>query len=393
MARRRGSRGTPTTGFASWSGSRGWRRLASEQTAELFGHSEPFSGTWPTSGTTLGGVAFRLPEWVPPTAGSGFSSSPGPELLPTPNTGESPNGHGRRGGKAGNGRQSGSSLEAIAPLLPTPNATPLASSLDLQCSGDGRETPNKLGWAVAEMTADPLLKTPTAQLAVNGGSQHPSKRREGGHGPTLADEAEHLLPTPQARDPKGAGMHAGGNPTLGKAVEELLPTPTADDAKSPMWYPGGNPTLLNVLKTDGPVLLPTPRAQNAEDRNPTVWQRPDGEPVNLENALALLPTPVAHDDGKSPEAHAAMKAKMGGNRTVATSLAVVARNGMDPLLPTPTRADHDRGSETYGRGNPTLKGALNGTRRNGRTPKPADGQMDLFSSGDPTNPQSGDGNT
>ncbi|MFG2986185.1 DNA (cytosine-5-)-methyltransferase [Streptomyces sp. NPDC048258] len=29
---------------------------------------------------------------------------------------------------------------------------------------------------------------------MNGGSQHPDKRREGGHGPTLADEVEHLLP-------------------------------------------------------------------------------------------------------------------------------------------------------------------------------------------------------
>jgi hypothetical protein len=43
-----------------------------------------------------------------------------------------------------------------------------------------------------------LLKTPTSQLAVNGGSQHPDKRKAGGHGPTLADEVEHLLPTPTA---------------------------------------------------------------------------------------------------------------------------------------------------------------------------------------------------
>lgn len=45
-----------------------------------------------------------------------------------------------------------------------------------------------------------LLKTPTAQLAANGGSQHPDKRKAGGHGPTLADEVEHLLPTPTSRD-------------------------------------------------------------------------------------------------------------------------------------------------------------------------------------------------
>lgn len=42
-----------------------------------------------------------------------------------------------------------------------------------------------------------LLKTPTAQLAANGGSQDPVKRRAGGHGPTLADQVEtELLPTP-----------------------------------------------------------------------------------------------------------------------------------------------------------------------------------------------------
>ena len=38
----------------------------------------------------------------------------------------------------------------------------------------------------------PLLLTPTSQLAVNGGSQPMEKRRAGGHGPTLADQIEHL---------------------------------------------------------------------------------------------------------------------------------------------------------------------------------------------------------
>lgn len=39
-----------------------------------------------------------------------------------------------------------------------------------------------------------LLLTPTANLGSNGGSQPPEKRREGGHGPTLADLIEHLDP-------------------------------------------------------------------------------------------------------------------------------------------------------------------------------------------------------
>lgn len=47
-----------------------------------------------------------------------------------------------------------------------------------------------------------LFKTPTANLAVNGGSQHPVKRKAGGHGPTRADEVEWLLYTPCARDHK-----------------------------------------------------------------------------------------------------------------------------------------------------------------------------------------------
>lgn len=35
-----------------------------------------------------------------------------------------------------------------------------------------------------------LLKTPTASLSIGNAGQPPSKRRAGGHGPTLADEVE-----------------------------------------------------------------------------------------------------------------------------------------------------------------------------------------------------------
>lgn len=47
-----------------------------------------------------------------------------------------------------------------------------------------------------------LSKTPTANLGGNGGTQHPDKRKAGGHGPTLADEVEWLLPP-------GAGQRWG----------------------------------------------------------------------------------------------------------------------------------------------------------------------------------------
>jgi hypothetical protein len=76
---------------------------------------------------------------------------------------------------------------------------------------------------------DTLLKTPTSNIGKNGGSQHPSKRKSGGHGPNLADEVEWLLPTPKASDgTKGSPnqRHGNGDMTLPSAAASLLPTDT-----------------------------------------------------------------------------------------------------------------------------------------------------------------------
>lgn len=65
-----------------------------------------------------------------------------------------------------------------------------------------------------------LFKTPTANLGkqVSAG-QHPDKRKAGGHGPNLADEVTHLLPTPKASD----GPHGGPNQRSSKGVYDALP--------------------------------------------------------------------------------------------------------------------------------------------------------------------------
>lgn len=52
------------------------------------------------------------------------------------------------------------------------------------------------------------------------------------------------------------------------------------------------------------------------------------------NGSGCWPTPVARDDQKSPEAHLATKARMGGGRTAITSLTVMAKQ-----WPTPTARD------------------------------------------------------
>ena len=64
-----------------------------------------------------------------PAAGGAACTAAGPgRLLPTPDTGISPNGHGRRGGRPGNGHQSGSSLDAAARTL-TADATTMGEQM------------------------------------------------------------------------------------------------------------------------------------------------------------------------------------------------------------------------------------------------------------------------
>ena len=191
--------------IATWSRARGvWE---TPEVNLLCGHSVPYSETWPTSGTTRAGRHFPRPALERPTGASESRSSPGlPTLLGTPRT-ASANGVGN--------------LESQVAIL---------------------------------------LKTPTSQLAVNGGSQHPDKRRQGGHGPTLADEVEHLLPTPQAADAVGSRVESelgGTRPSGAKrsislstatAHGPLLPTPTAMDC-----HASGGSSPSDVTLTDAIV--------------------------------------------------------------------------------------------------------------------------------------------
>nr|BEK67543.1 hypothetical protein KPHV_47700 [Kitasatospora purpeofusca] len=156
------------------------------ETAEvslLCGHSARFSETWPTSGWMRAGRCYLLPPSAPPIGASGCSSSPG---------------------------------------LPTPKAR------DAKGPDARRED---LGHAIN------LLKTPTSNLGSIGGSQHPDKRRQGGHGPNLSDEVEHLLfPTPKASDGTHGGPNSRGSKgdlTLPSAAAQLLPTPRASDTGTP----------------------------------------------------------------------------------------------------------------------------------------------------------------
>lgn len=198
--------------MARWNSARGVWETA--RVSLVCGHSEPFLETWPTSGMTRGGLAFELPTPALPTVGSGSS------LLRTPVADEDGGG----------------------PLHP-------------DVAKERGQTLRLTGQILAH--TGHLLKTPTSQLAVNGGSQHPEKRKAGGHGPTLADEVEHLLPTPIVGDAKAARNATSGrsNPEsahhLGVTLTDwitLLPTPQVADVT------GGHKTRSG--SRSGEMLLP-----------------------------------------------------------------------------------------------------------------------------------------
>lgn len=131
-----------------------WKTSERSEAEELIG----YSGTWPRAGMTRNGRAIERPPLAPPTTAIGGFALP---LLPTPTAAD-----GRRGpdyAKASRPGAGGDDLvTAMARLWP-------------------RDRSEK------------LFKTPTANLGSNGAPQHPDKRKAGGHGPTLEDEACFLV--------------------------------------------------------------------------------------------------------------------------------------------------------------------------------------------------------
>lgn len=262
--------------IASWDDARDvWTQNREQTMLQISGHLDVYSGTFPHSGMTLNGEAYELPTWAPHMAGTGYSSSPDDAtLLGTP-TSRMWKGAGPKGGAT-------------------------------QIRNKAR------GLIEAQVMDIPLLKTPTSQLAVNGGSQHPDKRKAGGHGPTLADEVEHLLPTPRTSDKNGPGVHGTGGQDLRTVVAmHLLPTPTVvmnDGETTEGWLARrakvketsgngngmGMPLTIAAQLIQEPVLLPSPTASlgraKAGGSHPD-RRRATGHQVNLDDAMEWLGAP------------------------------------------------------------------------------------------------------
>ena len=310
-----------------------------------------------------------------------------PSLLPTPGAGNFADGadlerweaeRTRLAAKGYNGNGRGTPLSVAARLLPTPSAN------QYECSPEvfepRRERQKALGrngngfGLTTAMAVQALLKTPTAQLAVNGGSQHPDKRRAGGHGPTLADQVEHsLLPTPSVASATGGqtsrsgdrkGEQLLGGIARSAAEGTLLPTPAARDfksGKSNLMDRNSRP-LSEVIETG----LPQPGARPADA--PTTSTTSEGSapgpaegtaltlslggptadgtasrttPTLPKSAPTLLPTPEA-SDGTGGR----VSSELGGTRPSGSKRAVTVATAVAHLLPTPQA--HDSGSSPEG---------------------------------------------
>lgn len=112
-------------------------------------------------------------------------------------------------------------------LLPTPVAQPSGNTPEEHLrKKPGRERVTDLAIMVENdllSTGGRLLPTPSANLGSNGGSQHPDKRRAGGHSIQLHDAVEHLLPTVRATDGQKSGPNQRGSKgdlTIASAVTQ-----------------------------------------------------------------------------------------------------------------------------------------------------------------------------
>ncbi len=138
-----------------------------------------------------------------------------------------------------------------AGLWPTQQAMEATNDLNFTCSGDGREKPNKLGWAVARAMAVPTprstdwkngkqradfgMNLPTfanmwpTPLATDGSNGGPNQK--GGKGDLRLSSAVHQFPTPTATNTKANHMR-GADKGKPREARNYMATPTARDWRS-----------------------------------------------------------------------------------------------------------------------------------------------------------------
>lgn len=221
-----------------------WTGLRAADVGAPHGRFRVFILAWPSENTRRGGSSGRAegqkPTWSDDaTVGSDQRRDRGRadnhlNLLPTTTAADS---------RASGGDPASSNVtltDAIVRgrgLLPRPVAQPSGNSPeDHLRKKPGRGVVTDLA-IIAENglieSGGRLLPTPGAYDGNRGGSQHPDKRREGGHSVTIQDVTEHLLPTPQVADATGGHAHRSG----ARSDELMLPGAARELSRLGAWGP------------------------------------------------------------------------------------------------------------------------------------------------------------
>ena len=172
----------------------------------------------------------------------------------------------------------------------------------------------------SEFSSSPILRTPAAREAERGHQPEDKARARGGQ-VTLSGQMMSYFPTPNTMD------HLPARTPEQKAANK------------------GKGGYANVRETVVNDLLPTTRAQNNEDRNNKIYARDPKQPQNLENALAMLPTPVASEGTKASATQSSSRRAETGQVFLTNIIHDVAVENGKPvpqgnqLLPTPTAVD------------------------------------------------------
>jgi hypothetical protein len=301
------------------------RQLWETNQEDFSGLREPYAVTWPTSFMTRAGKLYPLPALVHHTKETEFLSSPPTpqeDLLPTPDSATSPHGHGARGGKPGNGSQSGASLDAVVKdLLPTPMSTDALGARNAtshrppDSQHHAGTTLTDVLWQAAGITdAEPeLLPTPSSADGLGG---HINRSGDRGDEYLLGGIAR-LLPTPQAQDSGGPHGDRGGHRPSREGHQPALSDALTDPALR-----GGE---LDEIATH---LLPSPFARDYKGAYPRgdkgeclpgaleqLHQHADDE-AGVGEQMVLLPTPAAADHDRRQDLARADRVGSGGDDLV-----------------------------------------------------------------------------
>lgn len=105
--------------------------------------------------------------------------------------------------------------------------------------------------------------------------------------------------------------------------------PTSGSMRSGVCSP--RPPLVRPIDVNGSGLWPTAQACNSLQSGVDHNKVNQGHGPSLVDRALMWGTPVARDDQKSPEAHAATKARMSGGRKAATSLTAQVKMWPSPM--------------------------------------------------------------